>query len=160
MKYFLWPFISVCYHRFHLLNIIANIKLTSIPVENVTLKKKHGVHGYSVSMLSYQAPYCKASDDVAETEFYQNCPFLFFSILCIHLFLQEVLYDFVCILCFITIGAWHTFKSSYDGTVKKLVVSSYEGLNICKSSIIDFTLLYKKHTSNVFTFLKILIAMK
>ena len=50
------------------------------------------------------------------------------------------------------IDAWHIFKSSYDETIKKLLVSSYELLNICQASIIDFTLLCKKHISKVFTF--------
>ena len=51
-----------------------------------------------------------------------------------------------------TIDAWHIFKSSYDETINKLLVSSYELLNICQASIIDFTLLCKKHISKVFTF--------
>ena len=37
-------------------------------------------------------------------------------------------------------------------TDKKMLVSSYELLNICQASIIYFTLLCKKHISKVFTF--------
>ena len=43
-------------------------------------------------------------------------------------------------------------ESSYDETIKKLLVSSHELLNISQASIIGVTLLCKKHTSKVFTF--------
>jgi len=80
-------------------------------------------------------------------------PPIFFSILCFYHFLLGFL------VCFFfayqvssTIDAWHIFKSSYDETINKLLVSSYEPPNICQASIIDFTLLCKKHISKVFTF--------
>ena len=51
-----------------------------------------------------------------------------------------------------TIDVWHICKSSYDDTTKKLPVSSYELVNICQASVIDFTLKCKKHKSNVLMF--------
>ena len=35
------------------------------------------------------------------------------------------------------IDAWHIFKSSYDETINKLLVSSYELLNIWQAPIVD-----------------------
>ena len=59
-----------------------------------------------------------------------------------------------------TLKAWQIFKSSYYETIKKILVSSNELLNICQSSTLDFTLLCKKHTSMFYKFLTLFVVMK
>ena len=51
-----------------------------------------------------------------------------------------------------TVDAWHVSASPYDETTKKLLISSYELVNIRKRSTTDFTLQRKKRISSVLMF--------
>ena len=71
----------------------------------------------------------------------QNYPPYFSQFYVFIIFSQDFQYAFFAYQVSSTIDACHIFKSSYDETINKLLVSSYELLNICQASIIDFTLL-------------------
>ena len=79
-------------------------------------------------------------------------PYIFLNFMFLLFYARIFSMIFFAFLVSSKVNVWHIFKSSYNEVIKKLLISSHELLNVCKSSIIDFTLLCRKHTAKVFMF--------